>query len=1037
MKIQPTNLMLSTSIWQLLHKIDNLLGQPLPLPKRLDKINTILIETLGVDAIWFITVPPLPTAACGVMRTPLRVAPQATISVVDTDPLAEEMWPPPNTLLDQAIAGQTPFFVEPNGNHQTGFDLGDTFFDTFNVVPIAIVPLIADDALLGAFVVGKRKNLTSPLSNEMQNMLAYLGKHLAKNLQNSYLVERSERHNDVLLTLNQIAQTITSSLDIDDVIQKTMAGINTVLDVEAGSLLLLDEDTNELYFKITLRGENKQVASYRLKEGEGIAGWVIKHNKPAMVNDSDTDKRFAAKIDQAIGFKTNTVLCAPLVVQGKPTGALEVLNKRTGPFDDDDQELLVSMTAALGIALQNARLYEAAQERAYINEVINEITAAINAGYSLSDTAKTIFKQFDRLFTFDHISICSLDNGKENVRQWIFGDFGSIEQTKNIIPLKQSRLAQTMKKGRGYIEEDISYLKTANKIYPDDQILVLDKVVSKVTVPLIIHNTPYGSLTLGSQQVGTYSPKDLRLLEQLTPQVAIAIDKALLIDAMEQRTTELQLLNRLGEMLVSTTEIEVIVETTLNMLPRLLPGDVQGVVIASEEGSYAGVAVPFGFDRVKRTTKHIFNTYLELRNDNDVLTELISSKSVAGNMPVADDWEPITVLSLPILTSRGAQGIIYMASGKEEDLGDDLLRIFSLIVSQISAAVENAHLFHEIEQERARLAAILSSSTDAVLVVNRNGRIVLDNPAAWEVIGSTESQSGHLLAESTSVDSLINLFQEAIQGSTLTGEILLEDGRTFFANLSPVSVGESGVIGWVATMQDVSHFKELDELKNDFVNTVSHDLRSPLGSILIATNLISQMSKVTDDQQELLDLIEGRVKAMGELIDHLLDVGSIEAGIDMDMEPCNLAAITSDVTIALMSQAADKDIQLNTTIDQDLPLVLANQTRLHQVLHNLVSNAIKYTLDKGQVTVKAYSHENEIRIQVNDTGIGIPASDQPHIFEKFYRVRGDHVFDIKGTGLGLAIVKGIIEKHNGRILLESVLGEGSAFTVALPIYEAK
>ena len=384
MKTKITHLTSSTSIWQLLHKIDNLLGQPLPLTTRLDKINEVLVEALDVDAVWFVTTSPLPSTACGLLRTPLRVAPQAKISMVDTAPLVKESWPPPNTLIEQAVSSNAPLFINPNDNNQTGTELGDVLFNTFNAIPLAVVPLSVDDVSLGVLVVGNRKNVTAPLPDEAQNVLAYLGKHLAQSLQNSYLAERSKRHTDVVLTLNHIAQTITSSLDIDDVIQKTMAGINTILDVEAGSLLLLDEETDELYFKITLRGENKQVTSYRLQPGEGIAGWVVKNNKPAIVNSPATDARFSPKIDEAIGFKTNAVLCAPLVVQGSPTGVLEVLNKRTGVFDEDDQELLVSMTAALGIALQNARLYEAARERAYINEVINEITAAINAGHSLS-----------------------------------------------------------------------------------------------------------------------------------------------------------------------------------------------------------------------------------------------------------------------------------------------------------------------------------------------------------------------------------------------------------------------------------------------------------------------------------------------------------------------------------------------------------------------------------------------------------------------------------------------------------------------------
>jgi signal transduction histidine kinase len=282
---------------------------------------------------------------------------------------------------------------------------------------------------------------------------------------------------------------------------------------------------------------------------------------------------------------------------------------------------------------------------------------------------------------------------------------------------------------------------------------------------------------------------------------------------------------------------------------------------------------------------------------------------------------------------------------------------------------------------------------------------------------------------------LIELFNSAMLEGKLTGEIPLRNGRTFFANLSPVSAGDGNVVGWVATMQDVSHFKELNQLKNDFVNTVSHDLRSPLSGILLAVNMVSEVGQVNSDQRQLLQVVEKRVKGMSELIDDLLDVGKIEAGIDMEMEPQNITAIIEDVTVALTPQLQEKNIQYNSLLDESLPPVLVNAARLRQVIYNLVGNAIKYTNDQGCITVKAFAQDGEVRVQVGDTGTGIPASDQPHIFEKFYRVRGEHTLAVKGTGLGLAIAKSIVEKHHGRIWLESVFGEGSTFTLALPVYD--
>jgi signal transduction histidine kinase/transcriptional regulator with GAF, ATPase, and Fis domain len=1035
MKTELTNLELPVTVWKSLHKIDNLLGQPLSWEKRLEEISNNLINALDVEAIWLLTIQPLPPTACGLMRTPLSTAPDAKVQMVDKVPPIEENWPSPDSLLSQVIARKKPYFIQPNSseNGQTDSDLGDVLFGTLNATPSAIVPLIANDNPIGALVIGSDDPNKAYLSEDARSLLTYLGEHLGTNLQNAYLVEHSQRHTDILRGLNLIAHTITSSLDIDEVIQRTMAGINKILDVEAGSLLLVDEQTDELYFKITLRGENKQITSYRLQPGEGIAGWVVANNQPVISNNAQNDKRFTAKIDEAIGFITRMVLCVPLIIRGKPIGALEVLNKYKGSFDEDDQELLVSMAASLGIALKNADLYQEAQERARRTEIINHITTVINTGHGLSETGKLILEQFSRFLPFDHISLSLLDNSRENIRQWVFTEHGSLEYTKLVTPLANSALAWIIENNQARIDENLSKLR-ADDLYPDDQILLENNVKSRIAVPLISQKLPYGSLNLGHQQPGIYGPLELEFLEQLMPQISVTIEKSWLIDVMEQHNIELRGLNHLSEMLFSTTDFRLIIDTATSMLPRLLPGDIQGVIIAEKRAGYLGMAIPFDFTQTDEVIADIIDIFNQISEDNGS-TEITYAKTLAGNIPVSADWKPDTVLHLPILTRLGPAGIVFVVSGKKENVSDEVWRTFSLTAAQISTAVENARLFQQVEQERARLAAILSSSTDAVLAVNRDGLIVLDNPAAWPVMGVEESQSGKLLSESTANKTLVQLFESTMQGGKPTGEVPTMDQRTFFANLSPVSAGDAGVIGWVATMQDVSHFAELNQMKDDFVSTVSHDLRAPLSAILIANNLMPQMGELNEHQQELVQTIENRVASMQQLIDNLLDVGRIEAGIDMDMEPCPLIPLINEVTTSLTPQANDKSIELVSQISEPLPLIMANATRIRQVIHNLVDNAIKYTLDQGQTTIKAFPQDKEVRIQVSDTGLGISAADQPHVFEKFHRVKGEYAAAVKGTGLGLAITKSIVEKHNGRIWLESTPGEGSTFTVALPIYE--
>ncbi len=666
-------------------------------------------------------------------------------------------------------------------------------------------------------------------------------------------------------------------------------------------------------------------------------------------------------------------------------------------------------------------------------EIVDEFALAVNVGHSLSEIAQLIVARLRALFEFNHLSVALLGEAEQHLRQWIFYEHGCNQRHDLYTSLTDSVYGHVLATQQPRLDSDITRLAPTVQQQPDYHLLLQEGVRARLTIPFRTVNGLQGALNLGHQKVGIYTPSTVRLLKKIIPFVAMMIEQAHLVDTMEEGAIKLKRLHHLGEILATVTDVERIIDLTLTTLPRLLTCDVQAILLADEEGLHIGTAVPYNFQRNRKTIQEICDTFIDVAPEG-IPTTIISSKTIPGNMPVTNAWQPEAVLSLPILSRQGMMGLIYAANGTDEDFNNDFLRIFSLVVSQISAVVENASLFRQVQRDHAQLSAILVSSTDAILVVQRNGQIVLDNPAAWRVMGVNGSQQGRLLSAATTNHALVDLFEQAMQGGKRNGEITLphEDERTMFANLSPVSVEVDKIIGWVATMQDVSHFKMLSDLKNDFVNTVSHDLRSPLSSILIAAHLIGQSPDLDDTQRGLLDTIERKVKTMRELVHDLLDVGKIEADIGFTFEPVDLPALLREVVTSFEVDAQDKSISLILDIETTLPSIQGHRKRLQQVFQNLLSNAIKYTPAGGRVTLRATPHDHEVRVEVSDTGLGIPVADQPRIFEKFYRVRGEHVQSIKGTGLGLAICKGIVEKHQGRIWLESVFGNGSKFTVALP-----
>jgi two-component system NtrC family sensor kinase len=312
--------------------------------------------------------------------------------------------------------------------------------------------------------------------------------------------------------------------------------------------------------------------------------------------------------------------------------------------------------------------------------------------------------------------------------------------------------------------------------------------------------------------------------------------------------------------------------------------------------------------------------------------------------------------------------------------------------------------------------------------------LLLLNRAARTAFGIKSAEvTNKPIAQVLKNESLINLFIRSIDGGQAQrGEIPLEDGRTLNANLTPISG-----VGYAAVMQDITHLKELDKMKSEFVSTVSHDLRSPLTTIKGFAHLLPKAGPLTPQQQEFSARISKGVENITELIEDLLDIGKIEAGVDLEMDVCQLDAIINNVVEDLRSQAEAKRQRLDVALSPQLPPVLGNDLRLGQVVANLVSNAIKYTPDGGVISIQANNSNDQIVVSVQDTGFGIPPADQPYVFDKFYRVQNEETDGISGTGLGLAIVKSVIERHNGRVWVESEPGVGSTFTFILPKYDGQ
>jgi two-component system phosphate regulon sensor histidine kinase PhoR len=371
----------------------------------------------------------------------------------------------------------------------------------------------------------------------------------------------------------------------------------------------------------------------------------------------------------------------------------------------------------------------------------------------------------------------------------------------------------------------------------------------------------------------------------------------------------------------------------------------------------------------------------------------------------------------------GVLGVDNRKAGLELDEHD--ATVMMAMADYAAIAIENAQLLNRSEAERRKLETILLQTENAVIVVDTDHRILVMNKAAQEAFNVQGDFIGRSVVEAIDDPKLLALIREP-GISMKREEIEVSDGRIFNAVKSPIRG-----VGQAVVMHDISHLKELDRIKSEFVTTVSHDLRSPLTAILGYVELIERAGPTTSQQDEFISRIKLSVEQITNLVSDLLDLGRIEAGLDSTHEETPISVLARYAVESMRVPAEAKGLSMELDVDDDLPMVNGDPIRLRQMIGNLLENAVKYTPSGGQVCLEANSEDSQIILRVLDDGPGIPPSDQPYLFDKFYRASNIPA-DVPGTGLGLSIVKSIVDHHNGRIWVDSQMGEGTVFTVVLP-----
>jgi signal transduction histidine kinase/DNA-binding response OmpR family regulator len=499
--------------------------------------------------------------------------------------------------------------------------------------------------------------------------------------------------------------------------------------------------------------------------------------------------------------------------------------------------------------------------------------------------------------------------------------------------------------------------------------------------------------------------------------------------ALEQRVRELNTLFSIGKSMTALLDLEKLLARLVEAAVYLTNAEEGSLLLVDEQSDELYMMAAQGFD------EHMARSF-RIRVEDSLAGAVIQRGEpivLAGEEArrIKTAYLVKSLIYVPLKIRNRVIGVLGVDNRQShQPFTRHDVRLLSVLAGYAAIVLENAHLFSEVESERTKLVTLLAGTEEPILVTaGREDRIVLANAAARRAfdLGAAVVES-HSLAELIDNKELVDFVTNAPEsGAAQKAEIPLRDGRILYATLTPIPN-----VGRAVIMQDITHLKELDQMKSDFVSTVSHDLRSPLASILGYAHLLRSMGPLNEAQDLFVERIARGVTQVTELIDDLLDIGRIEAGLDMEMAPCNMATMAQTIVEEFRDMAGQRNQQLFYQGPDRAAPVLGNELRLRQVLSNLICNAIKYSPENAEIRLRVTQKDATVLLSFEDNGIGIPAGDLPYIFDKFYRVECDETADIQGTGLGLSICKSVVEQHGGQIWAESIHGQGSTFYVALP-----
>jgi len=885
-------------------------------------------------------------------------------------------------------------------------------------------PVIAAPVVLGERILGVLNVAATWLQPEDTRVVQAFADHAAIALGEVQARRETEATLARERLRNQAAALITSSLDPAEVVQRVLLLAIEMTGAQAGGIALVDPDGETVTFQY-LYGLPDSLRDRRPR-GQGLVWRAIESRQPVLTDDyAHSPEAMPSWVRAGV----QAVLGLPLVVGEDAIGALGLFTlERSRSFQAEVVEAAEAFAQMAAIAIRNSRSFAEARGRAEESRALIRSAVTISSSLDLQTVLTEICEQAKALFKADGSRIHLLDpeTGRLRCLVAVQPDAEAIMRVQ--LEPGQGLTGTVLQSGEPLIVNDAGLDLRAMHVpgTPEDDPEVL------ALVPLKVRQRTMGVMTVLRFDLDRpFVPRELELLNAFAAHAAVALENAHLygqIGAQAQRL-EADVAARTHQLAMSEARYRALVETSL---AGIFQTDLQGRIV------YANQALA----RMMGMTQAEMSTRLHLPGSPGAGEQAISVDRLAARLHGDRPAREVYDFELQTAAGESIPTLFAVSLIKDEDGNPQGVTGLVLDIS------ERKSLEAALRAERDRLHAILTHIGDAVVVTDPAGRIEYVNPA-WERL------SGFSAEEATGQEARLRLMDGSGQSGDSTGDLwaTLKSGRTWrgqvvsrrkdgtqydaAVTVAPIEDEQHHVVNLVGVEVDISALMELDRMKSQFVSDVSHELRTPLTNIRLYLDLLGAAAD-EDRQHRYLETLRRESERLTNLIDDLLSLSRLEAGtIAFNPRPTDLNALLAALVEDRRALAGSRGLSLGLDPEARLPQVMGDERLLGQVFTNLLTNAMNYTQSGGRIMLRTRTRQAGdspcVIVEVEDTGLGISYEEQTQLFRRFFRGKASRDTKAPGTGLGLAICKEIIDRHGGRVSVESEgrPGQGTRFTVWL------